>query len=39
MRDRRPVYERLADLTVSTDSKKAADVAAEILSEIEVRNG
>ena len=39
MKDRRPVYERLADITVVTDSKKAGEVAAEILSEIEVRNG
>jgi shikimate kinase len=39
MKDRRPVYERLADITVVTDSKKAGEVAAEIFSEIEVRNG
>jgi shikimate kinase len=30
MKDRRPVYEGLADHTFSTDSKKAADVAQEI---------
>jgi len=30
MKDRRPVYEELADHTFSTDSKKAADVAQEI---------
>jgi shikimate kinase len=39
MKDRRPIYERLADITVMTDSKKPGEVAAEILSEIEVRNG
>jgi shikimate kinase len=39
MKERRPVYERLADLTFSTDSQKASEVAAQIAREIAVRNG
>jgi shikimate kinase len=39
MKVRRPIYERLADITISTDSKKPADVAAEILSLIGGGNG
>ncbi|NCW34547.1 MAG: shikimate kinase, partial [Actinobacteria bacterium] len=34
MQARRPIYERLATLTCSTDNKKPAEVAEEILAKV-----
>lgn len=38
MKERRPIYERLADQTISTESKKPMDVAQEIENVLRSRN-
>jgi len=39
MEERLPIYQRLASVTFSTDSKKAQEVAEEIAEILEVAHG